>query len=378
MTQYPKDCWPTDEQKLLLHAALQHGEASVAAWELWMEAIDFSDIDFGSQRLIPLLYAKLSENGIHHQMMASYKGLYRNFWLKNKLLLTAANPVLQELYDNNIETLILKGTGIILGCNIKLALRPMGDIDFMVHKEKVSLATNIMHKIGWQPKQFYPSDLDLIHAYSFNNGKGQSIDLHWYSLDTDLTDLHTAGYWDRSIMSQLSEVPVQIMGVTDQLMHTCVHGIRWNRVPPIRWIADAIMLYEKPDTEIQWDLLIELSEKLKVSILLFQGLSYLQSEFNIPIPDYVLQSLERIPVSYMEKLEFKLSQKKRQPFLGLFTYNKKFFDYLKFHRKKFPFPGYLRYLQTMWGVNNLWQVPFIGLSRMWKEIQMQFSRKNQG
>jgi len=150
------------------------------------------------------------------------------------------------------------------------------------------------------------------------------------------------------------------------------------RLYPIRWIADAIMLYEKPDTEIQWDLLIELSEKLKVSILLFQGLSYLQSEFNIPIPDYVLQSLERIPVSYMEKLEFKLSQKKRQPFLGLFTYNKKFFDYLKFHRKKFPFPGYLRYLQHMWGVKHLWQVPFVGLSRMWKEIQMQFSRKNQG
>jgi len=375
MTQYPKDCWPTSEQTLLLHAALLHDKACIAVWKKWMAAIKFSDIDFGSQRLIPLLYTKLSENGIHHQMMASYKGLYRNFWVKNKLLFMTVSLVLQELNHHHIETLMLKGTGIILGCDIKLPLRPMGDIDFLVSREKVRKSTNIIAEMGWQPKQDYPSDLDLIHAYSFNNGKGQSIDLHWHSLDTDLTGLHTAGYWKRSFPSQLNEVPVRIMGLTDQLIHTCVHGIRWNRVPSIRWIADAVMLFEKSDTGIQWDLLVDLTEKLKVSIPMFQGLSYLRNEFNIKVPDFVLQALKSIPVSRMEKWEFQLSQKKRHPVFGIITYNKKFFDYLKFHRKKFPFPGYLRYLQTMWGVKYLWQVPFVGLSRIWKEIQPGLSRK---
>ncbi len=368
---------PTADQTLLLKAALLHGESSVNYWHKWMAAIPFSDIDIGSQRLIPLLYSKLSENNIHHPMMTSYKGLYRNFWLKNKLLFIAASPVIQELYEQDIEALMLKGTGIILGCDIKPPVRPMSDVDFMVPKEKVRTAVKILHKLGWQPKQDYPSDTDLLHAYSFQNGKGQSIDLHWHSLDIDLTVLHTAGYWERSRPSHLNEVPVKIMGVTDQLVHTCVHGIRWNRVPPIRWIADAFMLFESSDADIDWDHIITISKELKVSISMCQGLSYLQSEFNLPVPDTVLQVLENISTSFLEKLEFKLSQKKRKPIFGLFTYNKKFFDYLKFHRKKFQFPGYLRYLQAMWGVKHLCQVPFFGLSRMGKEIRTYFSKNDQ-
>jgi len=377
MKQYPKDCWPTADQTLLLKACLLHGEASITSWKKWMTAVHFSDIYIGSQRLIPLLYSKLTENGIHHKMMTSYKGLYRNFWLKNKLLFLAASPVLQELFAQNIEALMLKGTGIILGCDIKPPLRPMSDIDFLVKKEEVRTAVKILSKLGWQPKQHYPSNLDLLHAYSFMNDKGQNIDLHWRSLDMDLTDSHTAGYWERSIPSQLNEVPVRIMGVTDQLIQTCVHGIRWSRIPPIRWIADTFMLFEKSYMDIDWDHLINISTALKVTIPMGQGLRYLRSEFSLPIPDAVLQALDHTPTSIIETLEFKLSQKKRMPVFGLFTYNKKFFDYMNFHRKKFPFPGYLRYLQAMWGVEHLWQVPFVGLSRMWNEIATSFSRNNQ-
>jgi hypothetical protein len=309
--------------------------------------------------------------------MPYYKGLYRKFWVKNQLLLNATRIVIENLSAAGIEVLFHKGAGIILSCDLKPALRPMDDIDFIVHKEKVQQAIAILHELGWRPTFDNPEDLDLIHAYAFNNGKGQNIDLHWHSLDTDLTELHTPGYWERSFASELVGIPVRVMSPTDQLIHACVHGIRWSRIPPIRWIVDSAMLIDDSTGRIDWDHLIQHTKNLSASIPVFQGLSYLQSEFNIQIPASVLEALERIPVTRTQKWDFWLAQKKRHPVFGLLTYNKKIVDYLRFHRKNFPFPGYLRYLQRMWRVDHLWQVPFVGIAHIWQNVLGQTSNNHQ-
>ncbi len=377
MARFTNDCWPNTEQTYLLNAVLKDGTDSIAAWKQWMAAIDFNDIDYGSQRLIPHLYKKLEGFGIEHPMLAYYKGLYRNFWLKNQLSSKAAHVVLHELYKSDIEALLHKGMGLVLACDLKLALRPMDDIDFIVHKGDAQKAIEIIQNLGWQTRFEYPENLDLIHAYSFQNGNGQSIDLHWYTLDTDLTDTHLEGYWQRSFPAKLEGLPVRVMGVTDQLIHTLVHGIRWSRIPAIRWVVDSVMLVEKSKSGIDWDHLVDLTEKLKVSLPVSQGLDYLKEKFQIPIPDDVLQELSELPASHLQRWEFNLSQKKRPPLIGLLIYNKKFFDYLKFHRKKYPFPGYLRYLQQMWGLKKVWQVPFFGLRKIWESLQKGSTRKEE-
>ena len=57
--------WPTHEQELLLKAVLLQGEGSIAAWKSWADAIDFDQLDAGSQRLLPLLYRNLvNQNSI--------------------------------------------------------------------------------------------------------------------------------------------------------------------------------------------------------------------------------------------------------------------------------------------------------------------------
>lgn len=373
MAHFTNACWPNTEQTYLLKAVIKEGDACITAWQQWMEAVDFNDIEYGSQRLIPLLYTKLKGYGIGHPMLAYYKGLYRNFWLKNQLTLKAAKEVLIELHKAEIDTMLHKGMGLILACDIKLALRPMDDIDFIVQKQEAQSAIEIIQKLGWYTRYDYPTNLDLIHAYSFQNGKGQSIDLHWYTLDTDLTSDYLDGYWQRSFPADLEGLPIRVMGVTDQLIHTLVHGIRWSRIPAIRWVVDACMLIENSETGIDWEHFIDLAANLKVGLPASQGLQYLLETFQIPIPDHVLPTLKNIPVSRLQRWEFNLTQKKRPPVLGLLVYNKKFFDYLKFHRKKFPFPGFLRYLQQIWGVKYVWQVPFIGLIQFWKSFHKEIA-----
>ena len=41
-------------------------------------------------------------------------------------------------------------------------------------------------------------------------------------------------------------MPVFTLDPTDQLFHTCAHGVKWEPVPSLRWIVDAAMILKDP------------------------------------------------------------------------------------------------------------------------------------
>ncbi|MBN1550969.1 nucleotidyltransferase family protein, partial [bacterium] len=282
-------CWPTPEQRLLLHAVLLKGQDAISAWEQWAAKLNFDKLDYGSQRLIPLLYRNLLDHGIQHTLMARYKGVYRRFWLSNQFLFNHIKSVLSSLNEAGIKTLLFKGAGLVVGYHLNYALRPMDDIDFLVHKEAAQTAIDVIKDLDWFP--LYGSDKDfnpMKKAVMYRNRNGQTLDLHWHSLNCDLTGKHDGGYWERSFSAQIDEVPVRVMGFTDQLIHTCVHGIWWNEIPPMRWIVDSIILLENSGAVIQWDFLMEHSKQLRVTLPMYHGLRYLKNELNAPVPEDVV------------------------------------------------------------------------------------------
>ena len=209
----------------------------------------------------------------------------------------------------------------------------------------------------------------------YHDSKGHFIDLHWHSLMNVKTGKHEKGYWERSFSGFINEIPIEVMGITDQLIHTIVHGIRWNPIPSLRWIADAIIFLENSESSIQWDYLIEQSENLQATLFMFQGLRYLKKEFEVSVPDYVLQSLESFPVSSQEYWNYQLYTKKPVPVFGQFIL--KIFRYLAYHRGQYPFPGFLRYLQRTWGLKHIWQtVERYSLLPVFQAMLMETNRLN--
>ncbi|MCJ7626510.1 MAG: nucleotidyltransferase family protein [Anaerolineaceae bacterium] len=369
MKRSVSNCWPTPVQELMLRAALLKGEGSIKDWKAWTKIVEFNDIDHGSQRLLPLLYRNLLDQGIQSPLMARYKGVYRRFWSSNQFLFNRTKSVLIALQEAGIDPLLFKGVGLVISCNLNFALRPMDDIDLLVPEETAQTAINIIREMGWAPKFGGVGEKDpIIHAVTYRDGKGHAVDLHWHSLSNVGPGKYEQEYWNRSFNGLINDAPVEVMGITDQLIHTVVHGIRWNAIPPIRWIADAIILLTNSERSIDWDHLIKLSGILHVTIPMYEGLSYLKKEFNASVPVYVLQSLKRFPVSRREKRNYQLNKKKPIPVFGQFIL--KIGKYLTYYQGKYPFPGFPRYLQDTWGLKNLWQIPFDGVFRMWRRIRI--------
>ncbi|HEX8291585.1 MAG TPA: nucleotidyltransferase family protein, partial [Pyrinomonadaceae bacterium] len=111
-TSAPESCWPDPGQELLLRAALLRGDDALRAWRQWKRGNDVNEIDTGSYRLLPLLYANLREAACEDELTGLLKGVYRNAWYKNQLLFHHAAAVLSFLRRAGVETIVLKGIAL--------------------------------------------------------------------------------------------------------------------------------------------------------------------------------------------------------------------------------------------------------------------------
>lgn len=72
-------------------------------------------------------------------------------------------------------------------------------------------------------------------------------------------------------------------------------------MPPIRWIADALMILKTSRKAIEWKKLVEMNDLHRVNLLIYSSLDYLNENFSASIPSEILDALKNAPASRMQK-----------------------------------------------------------------------------
>ncbi|MFH1303080.1 MAG: nucleotidyltransferase family protein, partial [Planctomycetota bacterium] len=108
--------------------------------------------------------------------------------------------------------------------------------------------------------------LNVRHGHEFNNPMGQSLDLHWHVVAGCCYPGADREFWDMAISISGYDVPTKSLCPTDQLLHVCVHGAKWNSIPSIRWVADAFVIVNSSSSQIDWNRLSALADRFNVSL----------------------------------------------------------------------------------------------------------------
>jgi hypothetical protein len=325
-------CSPTKEQQLLLQASLLQGSVATDAWQTWKSIVDLNDIDPGSYRLFPLLYFNLRVNGIEDPLINIFQWVYRNTLDKNKMLFQNISELLNCFYNKGIQVMLLKGASLILLYYKDYGLRPMIDVDILVRTEKALDAIKLLaelgwrstitplkgftkisflSKLGWTPKErpfkdFSKEYFSVRHAHDFINPDKFTIDLHWHLLH-GYNDVNAdLDFWDGAVETRVDNAPAFALNPADLLLHVCAHGVRWNSVPPIRWIADAITILNNAKEEINWDRAIALAKRHRLILPIKEAFNYLRSFLLVPVPETVLEELQTFSISKTEYFEYRV------------------------------------------------------------------------
>ena len=300
------------DQRLALEACLLTDAAAIAAWEQWKRVANLQDIEPGTFRLAPLMFRNLEALGVRDSALGRLRGIYRATWCANQLLFHAMLPHVARLQATGIRVILLKGSALSALHYRDLGARPMADLDVMVPPGDVERAIGVLTNGGLTrapgaPDRFNVTLARLFHAYTFEDPSGRHLDLHWRLFPAPADSEEEREVWSAAVPVTLQGVTALALGPADQLLHVCGHGVAWNHVPPLRWITDAAAVLHSSAGAIDWNRLRTMATRHQLVLSLREALRTLEQSFAIALPPGFLPSLQTLPISRAERLEFEAS-----------------------------------------------------------------------
>ncbi len=372
------DFFPTAEQELLLHAALDRGTSAVGAWKTWRSRVDVDRLDVGSHRLLPLLYRNMSAHGVQDPLLPRIKGVHRRTWYENQLLFNSLAGLLQLFRLADIKTMVLKGAAIALAHYRDIGARPMDDFDILVPFREASRAMDLIHSLGWKSKNTLPDKGILMattHSWDFVNESGLVFDFHWHVSFENLEENADDDFWRAAVPLEVNRELTVTLCSADQLLHVCAHGALWNPIPPIRWVADAMVILNSSQGQIDWDRYLNQARRCRLTLHARDTLMYLRERFGAPVPEGLLEDLKRSRTSFIQRSIYRDNASSVQEkglligLLLLFREHSKRERKAGWFRKVMHFPTFL---QNRWGLVHAWQMPGYVASNSVRRIRRRF------
>lgn len=322
--------------------------------------------------MLPMVYRNLRSAGLDESEMTLLKGVYRQFWLKTRITLRGANLALRQLRAAGVEPVALKGLGLLATAYPESALRPMHDLDFLIAPGAFRNAFDALNSAGWKPlrgtRNDYFRTLRTFHALPLVSADGLEIDLHRFMLEENCY----AGADDR-LTGRLREAEVDGLRVTtlspeDQVINACVHGVRWDPVPPLRWVLDAVMAVRSAGGEMDWRYLEGESAERGVSLAMAAALNFAR-QYEPSIPEATISALADASHGRLERWDFRFQQGGYSAPVQVGRYATR---YLRLSSRRSPYRRareFPTYLAAMWELENARRVPVEGVKRVWKAVR---------
>lgn len=288
---------------------MRHSVA-LEAWNEWRARVGLASIDTGSQRLLPLLWDNLRRQGVDLDD-PDIRPLLRSYRLTltiNRLLFQEISRQLRALHGAGFPTMLLKGAALTVRYYKDYGLRPMGDFDVLIPTARTEDVLRFLQTNGWDPEPRSPEAFtrpyrQVTHSHAFHGNSNWEFDLHWHVLDECCQPDADEDFWNGAVRLDLDGVPTAVLNPADQLLHVCMHGVRWNDIPPLRWVADAITVLRASEHALDWDRLIIQAEKRRLILPMRASLDYLRTLLEAPVPSGVLERLGNLPTSRLERFE---------------------------------------------------------------------------
>ncbi len=369
--------WPTQQQEWLLRACLLQREEAARAYREWSSQVGIEALDYGSLRMLPLLYRNLQRIGAQTPDVDKFKGAYRQTHYQNQLAFHRIAGLLRRFCDAGIDVLVLKGAALIPLYYRESGVRPMADFDVLVQREQALDAIDLLLRCGWQRDPGLPLTAGFVsvhYSWQFHLPAAAELDLHWYVFDQCCYPGADATLWDASVPLEINGQRVRTLCPADQLLHTCVHGAEWNSIPPLRWVADAVTILNEAAGQIDWNRLVDQARQRRLVAATRDTLAYLRDNLEAPVPSAVLEQLHRVSITLGDRLEYRSRTHAPGNFPSL---RKIAFGYRRHCLYKtgpvFWSPlGLLRYLRDRWGAETIAQLPSTGLRLVWASVRERF------
>ena len=276
---------PDDDELELLRAALAPGDRAAAAWVRWRAIHDLDGAPDRSHEIMPAVGVALPDEVLGDDA-DRLRGLRRQVWVRNQLLLRALSKALRLLAENDVPTTVIKGAVLASHVYPDPALRRMGDTDFVVGPENFDRALEVLLAEGWTMK------FEWFHGADLVDENDNGTDVHRWPLFPRFTREVESGWLDRSVETTIADAPTRRLAEPDELVMTLTHGLFAMPSPSlVRWPLDVAALLGAGRDDGFWTQVTRSAGELGVGPIVGAGLGFCRDEFSHDIPVDVVAEL---------------------------------------------------------------------------------------
>jgi hypothetical protein len=226
--------------------------------------------------------------------------LYNIYYLtvrKNLKLLHALNRILEDLYKEGVEVVLLQGMALLQKAYEDVGLRPMKDMDLWVLPDSYQQLVDILARQKYEKDPLYPG------TYR----KGEIVlDIHTHLLWADR--IKARGYLlsksQNEIFSRSGQIDIEgrkvlCLSSQDHFLYLGLHALKHN-FERLIWLVDIKCLIAGWE-QLDWDSLLERAEELGHKKTLFYVVYLLTRIFGIRLPVETSSLLLNWKPGYIEK-----------------------------------------------------------------------------
>ena len=372
---------PTEQQLLLLRAALLEGQPAIDAWTRWRAGGGLARIAAGSVVLLPIAYRNLVNHGVRDAAIDYARRLYQVTDLKNEQLFRSLSSLLESFRAAGIETMIMKGTALALLHYQDLGMRSMGDVDLLTRPDDVAAAVELLTDLEWRrtgraPRNLTKTYLSARRAMNFSSASIAKLDLHWHVMDETQRPGGDEPFWSESIRTAVHGVETRAMSPADQLFHVCAHETRWTPAPLPRWVADVVTVLKTSRDDIDWDRFATHARRLRLVLPVREALEQVAEAVEWAVPTRVLSELHRLPVSTEDERRYKARCLPKKD--GFVASLRREYQRMPEQPGRWRLVAVPSYVRELWGLEHVWKIPlpvFLWATRTLKRTTLDWPRR---
>ncbi len=267
---------------------------------------------------IPLIDFCNNPPGFNMENYSSESKKYiRRTAARNLLLQSQLNEILTLFDKNSIDAAVLKGSYLD-----KLlyppGIRPVGDIDLLVHKEDHTKVSEALRKISYFAEtKGMPLDMQKNISgrvsYLKDSELGIPLDIH-YSLGPYpyLAKIETEILWHNLVRAKINGLNVNVLDPGFAFLHHLLHLFHHIDGNWIVSCCDIAAMVHSEDFEINWNRFLKHAKEYNLHLPVLYSLNKILEVFGPIIPEIVTGELSLHNPSLKEKVLFNLSIRKSE------------------------------------------------------------------
>ena len=247
--------------------------------------------------IIPLVAHNLVASGLSPQVPQPYLDQLKHFYnrtvYRNVILSHELTDVLSNFNQHGIETISLKGTVLSEILYGNPALRPVADMDILVHPRDMPLARTLLAELGYEQTAPEHARDHPFHdePYCKEASFPLFLELHWALDDSKLTAFPEQEIWLRAQPLRLQGVPTLILSPEDNLLFMANHLSKHDS-HLLKFLGDIAELLKKYKGSLDWDYITESAHSWQIAPAVYYSLRRAKDLIGAPVPGTALEALK--------------------------------------------------------------------------------------